>query len=312
MNTEVHKTEFMSMDYTQVMRCVAILMVMLQHLSGFVFGSRVFTPFGGGGVAIFLIISGYGLTLSAKKKGLSAFWSKKAVRVFFPWMVVWAVMLTIRGYGNEGSTLPTLFLLTRFNWYLQYLLLCYAVFYVGHRWCNKYRLWLLVAFAAVTFVVWGNIQAEQAASFVVGCLLAEREKFYSWTRGHLKAIALFGLVAFVLSLGIKQVWTVRNLMENVSLLEHSVNICLKFSLASFVMALCFIAFRVINGSWSKWIGKISYELYLVHLFIVVGLCKQCGDNPMVWVAVFLGGSFLGAWLLYMLDNKVLKCFQGKN
>lgn len=40
-------TEFMSLDYTTVMRGVAILMVMLQHLSGFVFGSRVFTPFGG-------------------------------------------------------------------------------------------------------------------------------------------------------------------------------------------------------------------------------------------------------------------------
>lgn len=38
---------FMSMDYTQVLRGVAILMVMQQHLSGFVFGSRVFTPFGG-------------------------------------------------------------------------------------------------------------------------------------------------------------------------------------------------------------------------------------------------------------------------
>lgn len=46
-NLKVRKVEFMSLDYTLVMRGVAILMVMLQHLSGFVFGSRVFTPFGG-------------------------------------------------------------------------------------------------------------------------------------------------------------------------------------------------------------------------------------------------------------------------
>ena len=46
-NLKVCKVEFMSLDYTLVMRGVAILMVMLQHLSGFVFGSRVFTPFGG-------------------------------------------------------------------------------------------------------------------------------------------------------------------------------------------------------------------------------------------------------------------------
>lgn len=38
---------FMSMEYTTVLRAVAILMVMQQHLSGFIFGSRIFTPFGG-------------------------------------------------------------------------------------------------------------------------------------------------------------------------------------------------------------------------------------------------------------------------
>ena len=47
-NLEACKAEFMSLDYTLAMRGVAILMVMLQHLSGFVLGSRVFTPFGGG------------------------------------------------------------------------------------------------------------------------------------------------------------------------------------------------------------------------------------------------------------------------
>ena len=38
---------FMSMEYTTTLRAVAILMIMQQHLSGFVFGSRIFTPFGG-------------------------------------------------------------------------------------------------------------------------------------------------------------------------------------------------------------------------------------------------------------------------
>lgn len=55
-------TNFMSFQYTTVLRAVAILMVMLQHLSGFVLGSRIFTPFGGSGVAVFLIVCGYGLS----------------------------------------------------------------------------------------------------------------------------------------------------------------------------------------------------------------------------------------------------------
>lgn len=85
--------DFMSMEYTDILRCIAIFMVMMQHLAGFILDSRYFTPFGGAGVCIFLIISGYGLTKSSQKKGLKDFWKKKFFRVFFPWLLVWSVTL---------------------------------------------------------------------------------------------------------------------------------------------------------------------------------------------------------------------------
>lgn len=47
-------------------------MVILMH-SSCNFGLRIFTPLGGIGVALFLILSGYGLTESYKKKGLHFF-----------------------------------------------------------------------------------------------------------------------------------------------------------------------------------------------------------------------------------------------
>lgn len=40
--------DFMSMEYTNILRCIAIFMVMMQHLAGFILDSRYFTPFGGG------------------------------------------------------------------------------------------------------------------------------------------------------------------------------------------------------------------------------------------------------------------------
>lgn len=39
---------FMSMDYTTILRAVAILMIMLSHFQGLL-ETRIFTPFGGGG-----------------------------------------------------------------------------------------------------------------------------------------------------------------------------------------------------------------------------------------------------------------------
>ena len=83
----------MSMEYTNILRCIAIFMVMMQHLAGFILDSRYFTPFGGAGVCIFLIISGYGLTKSSQKNGLKDFWKKKFFRVFFPWFLIWSVTL---------------------------------------------------------------------------------------------------------------------------------------------------------------------------------------------------------------------------
>lgn len=40
---------FLSKDYTNILRCLAITMVVAQHTGGFVLGSRVLTPLGGGG-----------------------------------------------------------------------------------------------------------------------------------------------------------------------------------------------------------------------------------------------------------------------
>ena len=59
--------DYMSFEHTNSCRAVAALIIMLQHVAG-KFGFRIFTPLGGIGVAIFLILSGYGLNESYKRK----------------------------------------------------------------------------------------------------------------------------------------------------------------------------------------------------------------------------------------------------
>lgn len=59
--------KFMSIQHTSICRAVAAIIIILQHVSGR-FGIRYLTPLGGIGVAIFLILSGYGLNESYKKK----------------------------------------------------------------------------------------------------------------------------------------------------------------------------------------------------------------------------------------------------
>lgn len=305
---------FMSMEYTTVLRAVAILMVMQQHLSGFIFGSRIFTPFGGGGVAIFLIISGYGLTISTKNKGLTGFWKKKFVRVFIPWLFVWMVMTILQRENLVSySSLSSLFLLNTTNWYLQYLLLCYIVFYVCHKWFYNVRWIIMSGFSILTFILWGNIQAEQSCSFFLGCLIAENGMVYSWIKNHIKKLCYICILLFCISLFVKQIGCIRIMLETNFFVEHSVNIVLKISLALFVMSICFLIYRCINMKYARFIGKISYELYLVHLFVMIGVCRAFSDIPYIQLITFILGTVCISCLLFLLDSKLLiVCSSKKN
>lgn len=300
----------MSMDYTQVLRGVAILMVMLQHLSGFVLGSRIFTPFGGAGVAVFLIISGYGLSISTNKKGLKGFWTKKLVRVFLPWLFVWLTMVLLNGEKKfSAPSLSSLFLLDSTNWYLQYLLLCYLSFYISHKWFYHFRWLLMGGIFILSFVFWGNIQAEQSCSFLIGCLIAEKAKLFKWIVEKIKVIFIFSLFLGISLLAVKQLSIVRTLMDNVSLVDHAINMVMKTSIAISVMMLVRLFWSQINGRLAMFIGKISYELYLVHLFIVIGYCRIIGNMPLVSILVFVACSFLLSYLLYLVDNKILVLYK---
>lgn len=300
----------MSMDYTQVLRGVAILMVMLQHLSGFVLGSRIFTPFGGAGVAVFLIISGYGLSISTNKKGLKGFWTKKLVRVFLPWLFVWLTMVLLNGEKKfSAPSLSALFLLDSTNWYLQYLLLCYLSFYISHKWFYHFRWLLMGGIFILSFVFWGNIQAEQSCSFLIGCLIAEKAKLFKWIVEKIKVIFIFSLFLGISLLAVKQLSIVRTLMDNVSLVDHAINMVMKTSIAISVMMLVRLFWSQINGRLAMFIGKISYELYLVHLFIVIGYCRIIGNMPLVSILVFVACSFLLSYLLYLVDNKILVLYK---
>lgn len=75
--------KYLSLDTSTILRGIAILLVIFQHFGGS-FGTNLLTPLGGTGVAIFLVLSGFGLNESFKKKGLDYYWRNRTIRVFIP------------------------------------------------------------------------------------------------------------------------------------------------------------------------------------------------------------------------------------
>ena len=87
---------FMGQDYTQMLKGIAIIIIMLGHCSGLWVCGRLLTPFGGIGVSLFLIMSGYGLNESYLKRGLGGFWKKRFSKVYIPYIIA-ALILVLTG-----------------------------------------------------------------------------------------------------------------------------------------------------------------------------------------------------------------------
>ena len=100
-----------------------------------------FTPCGGIGVALFLILSGYGLNESWKKKGLEGFWKGKILRVWIPYLL-WISFVTLYSKDTFGlDYLLDVSLLKTSYWYIGYLFWWYAIFYVVYKIQNtKYKI----------------------------------------------------------------------------------------------------------------------------------------------------------------------------
>jgi len=73
-------------ELTLILKGIAILLVVICHLGNEF--TRWFTPLGGIGVTIFLILSAYGLEKSYQKNGLRHYWKKRFLAVWVPYVLV--------------------------------------------------------------------------------------------------------------------------------------------------------------------------------------------------------------------------------
>lgn len=165
------------------------------------------------------------------------------------------------------------------------------------------------SFFILSFVFLGNIQAEQSYSFLIGCLIAENLKIVKWIVDHIKTMLVVCAFIGVLFLAVKQLSFVRTLMDSVDLVDHALNMFMKTSIAISVMMIVSLLWSHINKSLAMFVGKMSYELYLVHLFIVIGFCKMINNMPLVSILVFIVCSFALSYLLYLVDNKILALYK---
>ena len=289
--------KFFDRTHTTYIKGFAILLVILSHMGGR-FGIRYLTPLGGTGVAMFLVCTGYGLSESYKGKGLTNYWQNKISKVWFPYFLIQSIAALFLSYSFFDYIKDVLLLEYNhpFGWYMQFLFMWYIVFYVINK-INflspqcKYILFGLISLLIIFLP--NQLWAEQAFSLFGGMVLSYKKDTLKIKDNRFVPFILLSIGVFLLAT--KQIDVVRNLPW---LLSNINQLLIKLPLA---IGLCLTVFQfqaLFKNNMFKYIGKLSFPLYLIHAYTIDIL-----ENPtFLNILIFLTATFA----LSLLFNKTLK------
>lgn len=291
-------------NVTDVLKFIACLMVALGHYCGycsannihnvFVDSIHLVSPqFGYLGVAFFFLLSGYGLMMSDKNKhlGLIDFLKKRLVKTYFPailisviWLIV-NIFITISGGGNLLCNQKYLLgVIWWFNdevmWFVRVIIVLYLFFYI-FRWldiknCNKSSYILLMYLIilgtiATPLVRWTGIgDPVSVPLFFIGTAIARWQRM---ARKMFRSVPI--LLMILILMGAVAFW---GRFDN-RVLHVLINY---FVMVTFVSLLSF--FDVCIDRIPKWVGRSSYDLYIVHYKVHLLLVFLCGVD-LLWMFV---------------------------
>jgi len=285
---------FANKNCTTALRGIAILIIIAGHVGVSGFNYRYFNPFGGIGVAMFLFLSGYGLTESYKTNKLSHFWTKKTVRILIPyliWIPLYHIIIRISPLGS----LYHIVIFPRY-WFIEYLFIMYLVFYFTFRFGHKYWIPIMGIIGILIFFTTNNLRAEQSFSFMMGVLFSSYKHYF----GRLPQKTLLSIATALFAIGIialiiKQLPFIR-IYDLESIQFKVINILLKLPIGLSIV--CFTLSVRPNGvNLMSKIGLLSYELYLVHVSFFTTI-----NNSYTNLAVFIIQSIILAYILHFISN----------
>lgn len=300
-------------EYTNQLRGFAMLIILFGHISGFFnqlnfafIDNRYFTPLGGVGTAIFLFLSGYGLSESYKSKGLASFWKKKGLRLILPYVLSIPLFYIVSFFSplmdeNVLNSMPNQWYF-EFMWFVEYLVVWYIIFWCAHKFFPEYALSLMVVIAIFTFFyLKSTLMTAQTFSFVFGTFISKyKDRLQVWLyRNMYCKIALIFFVLGICSLAVKQLPQIRQ-YELDSYVYRFCELLIYLPLGISIITLGSIN-RFRDYGILVFIGSISYELYLVHVPFLYGL-----NNSHINVIIFVIQCIFHAWLLNILCTNCSK------
>lgn len=291
--------EMFSRTNTQALKGFAAIGIFVFHILLGYDISPVFNMWGGLFVAVFLILSGYGLEESYRAKGLDGYWRKRLEKVVLPFVFFvcaynWLFSFLLPEISMHRCLDELLYFLPTF-WFVFFILECYVVYWIGTRFLRGRLRWLF--FVACALVCLNlktpseHLEAEQSFCFLAGVLLsANKQRLEALSDKEIWRWALLLLFVGAVFFGLKMVPALHELKGSIA---YNYMLC-PFRLSTGLAAIPLLtALRIRESSMLRIAGKYSLEIYIAHIPFI-GMITDAQST-----AVFLACSAVGFVILLM-------------
>ncbi|WP_026889107.1 acyltransferase family protein [Clostridium beijerinckii] len=310
-NIESNKI-FMSKKHTTVLKGVAMVLVLVSHIGGYGYNIAVTHPLGAIGVCIFLIVSGYGLNESIKRKGRKCYFKNRIKRVMIPYWIVILISYITLSFSKDTilNLIQYMFLLKLPEgsyWYIEFILCWYVFFYFISLIKNRNKKALVMIVVAIIFSLLNlsdRVYVWQIVSFPIGVIISDyADTIYKMSLKAKKATIFIPLIVLVISVIIKKMPFVEN--NELGFTDTLCQITLSLSAGIFIVIIMYILYDLKVWKITSYIGEISYELYLVHPLLLSIIIKNSS-------AIFLSIFIISTILLSVSLNKICKLILKSN
>lgn len=297
-------------DHTNALRGLLSVLIVLDHcalLTGRGYSVIVLKRAGPYVVALFYALSSYGLLTSYVKNGftLRGFWKKRLRGTIFPYLLLYLVSILIRLLLKEAVSVKEILLsfvnghpLIPYSWFILTIIGFYLVFYLSALLAKQDLDLLLVLVSFVSFVFvfamrklgFEDFWFNAAWGFPLGLVW---QRFY---RSITSAFRRHPWVYLAVT-GFTALWWII-IAEHFFWFGYLARLCSTLSVS--VFALLLMCKLRIGNPVSRFFGRISLEIYLIHGLLVFSLKNLIvpEQQPYLFVSLLLTGTIFLSWLFH--------------
>ncbi len=291
-------------------------MILIHHFSQQLFDASHLLPFkyiGVFAVALFFFLSSYGMTMSLMKNPdyLKTFLFKRLIKIYVPYVIVntLTILIMVLFYDASYTVLDTLLFVSGIKlidaslWFVHRILIYYLVFYMSFKLFNrKTALISLFLFTAVYCVICyklgrGLWEFRTAFLFPLGIFFALNHKriFSVITRNYSKIVVIGTLCV----------------LSSLYLYYHNDAFPLLTSALASLFLVLYIPLLLMKVNISSkpfsFLGKISYEIYLVHMKVLVISYSLVHITKSYYLYVYIGIVIIIAYVFSKMLNFNMGC-----